>query len=96
ETERLNLELRGKPKKLRLIRLRAPITVKGPLRAPQVGVEAGGAIAQGAAGLGIGALLAPLAAVLPFVDPGLARDANCAAMLAEGMAEGAPVRAAAR
>ncbi|MCC7267385.1 MAG: AsmA family protein, partial [Caulobacteraceae bacterium] len=42
ETERLNLELRGKPKKLRLIRLRAPITVKGPLRAPQVGVEAGG------------------------------------------------------
>jgi uncharacterized protein involved in outer membrane biogenesis len=96
ETERLDLRLQGKPKKLRAVSLNAPITIKGPLRAPQVGVEAGGAIAQGVAGLGIGALLSPLAAILPFVDPGLAKDANCAALIAEGAAEGAPVKTAAR
>ena len=33
--------------------------------------------------LGLGALLSPFAALLPFVDPGLAEDANCAALLNE-------------
>ncbi|HEV7714618.1 MAG TPA: hypothetical protein VGO53_03430, partial [Steroidobacteraceae bacterium] len=31
----------------------------------------------------IGAVVAPLAAVIAFVDPGLAKDANCSALLAE-------------
>jgi len=96
DTERLDFRLEGKAKKLRAVSLNAPITVKGPIRAPQVGVEAGGAIGQAVAGVGIGALLSPLAAILPFVDPGLAKDANCAALIAEGAAEGAPVRTAAR
>jgi hypothetical protein len=39
----------------------------------------------------LGALLTPLAALLPFVDPGLAKDANCASLLAAGKAQGAPV-----
>lgn len=34
----------------------------------------------GAAGL-LGALVNPLVALLPFVDPGLARDANCGALI---------------
>ena len=39
-------------------------------------------------------LLSPLAVILPFVDSGLAKDANCAALLADGAAEGAPVKTA--
>lgn len=96
ETERLDFRLQGKAKKLRAVSLNAPITIKGPLRAPQAGVEIGGAIGQAVVGLGAAALLSPLAAVLPFVDPGLAKDANCAALIAEGAAEGAPVKSVKR
>jgi len=61
----------------------APITVGGRLRRPQFGVEPESAIAQAGLGVALGALLSPLAAILPFVDPGLADDANCAALFAE-------------
>lgn len=95
-TERMDFRLKGHPKKFRLVRLLAPITVKGPIRAPKPGVEAGGAVAQGGVALAIGTLLSPLAAVLPFVDPGLAKDAACASLVAQAGAEGAPVKSVKR
>jgi hypothetical protein len=52
------------------------------LRSPEIGVEAGEAAGQGGLAALLGSLVAPLAAVLPFVDAGLAEDANCAALLA--------------
>lgn len=47
-------------------------------------------MAQGGAAAILSGLLSPLAAILPFVEPGLAEDANCAALIAEGKARGAP------
>ena len=47
DTERVDLNLRGHDKKFRLLRLRAPITVTGPLTAPKPGVDLGSAVAQG-------------------------------------------------
>jgi uncharacterized protein involved in outer membrane biogenesis len=88
--ETLSMELNGAPKKFTLIRLRAPITVTGSLRSPSVGVKAGGAIAQAGAAIALGALLTPFAAILPFIDPGLAKDANCAAADATAQRHGAP------
>jgi hypothetical protein len=44
-------------------------------------VQAGDVIAQGGFAAGLPWLLSPLAAVLPFVDPGLGKDADCAASL---------------
>lgn len=80
--ETMDLRLEGEAKEPRLLSVAAPITVRGRWRAPQVGVEAEDALGQG----GLAALLAtvavPLAAILPFVDPGLAEDANCASLLA--------------
>ena len=93
-TERMDLRLRGHDKKFRLVRVLLPVTVKGPLMAPKLGVEPGAAIAQGGAALGLGSLLSPLAVILPFIDPGLAKDANCAALLAEARSDGAPVNSA--
>lgn len=90
-TERIDLTFRGQNKKFRLGRVLLPITAKGPIMAPKMGVEAGSAAAQGGAAVGLGVLLSPLAAILPFVDPGLAKDANCAALIAEARADGAPV-----
>jgi uncharacterized protein involved in outer membrane biogenesis len=89
--ERLDLAITGHPKKPQLVRLRAPITVRGPLDSPSVGVDASAAIAQGGLALGLAVVLSPLAAILPFVDPGLGADADCGGLLAEARAKGAPV-----
>ncbi len=80
--ETYNLRIDGETKRPRLLRVWAPITVGGPLTAPSVGVD-GTAIAGqvGIAGV-LGALVNPLVALLPFVDPGLAEDANCGALIA--------------
>jgi AsmA family protein len=92
--ETLDLKLQGKPKNFQLLRLRAPITVKGSLAHPAIGVDAGAAIAQGGIGVAL-AFVNPLAAVLAFIDPGLAKDANCGPLLAGAKAQGAPVKASA-
>jgi uncharacterized protein involved in outer membrane biogenesis len=89
--ETLDMRLQGKPKNFQLVRLRAPITVRGPWQHPALGVEAGGIVAQGGIGLALG-LLNPFAAILAFIDPGLAKDANCAPLLADAQAKGAPVK----
>lgn len=87
--ERLDLEIEGEPKEPRLVSVSAPISVGGSLRAPRVGVEAEDALAQTGLAALLATVAAPLAAVLPFVDAGLAEDANCGALLA---ARAAPAR----
>ncbi|MGH6910072.1 MAG: AsmA family protein, partial [Phenylobacterium sp.] len=94
DTERLDFRLQGHPKKIQLVRLILPVKVEGTLLKPKIGVEAGKAIGQGGVAVALATLLTPLAVVLPFVDSGLAKDANCAALLADGAAEGAPVKSA--
>jgi AsmA family protein len=83
--ETLDLELHGQPKTPRLVRLAAPITIEGPWRRPRLGVQAGRAAGQGIAAL-LASLAAPIAAILPFVDAGLAKDADCGTLLAAGAA----------
>jgi uncharacterized protein involved in outer membrane biogenesis len=82
ESEALDLRLQGHPKRPRL-RLRAPLLVQGPLRHPGVKMDAKKPAAQAAGAVVLGTLLTPVAAMLAFVDPGLTKDANCAALLAE-------------
>lgn len=81
--ESMGLTFRGMPKNARLVRLLVPVRVGGTLKDPAVsvnpipvGVQAGMAVAAGV-------VLTPLAALIPFVDIGLADDANCGALLAE-------------
>ena len=90
--ERLNLRIEGDSKKPRLLRLFVPINIDGPLTKPAIGLETGNAIAQGGISLALGALVNPLAAILAFVEPGLAEDANCGAIMAQSRSKGAPVK----
>lgn len=83
KSETVDLKIQGKPKKLRLVRLNSPITIGGTLRKPRVGIRPEKTVLQAGAAVALAAVSTPLAAVLPFVDPGLAKDANCAALLAE-------------
>lgn len=82
DSEALDLTLRGHPKSPVLFRLRTPVRVRGTLTHPTMEVKPGGTAVQTAEAVALGVILTPLAAVLAFVDPGLAKDADCAALLA--------------
>ena len=90
--ETLNFVLNGKPKKFRLIRINAPITIKGGLTSPKVGVQIAKAAPQLLIGAAIGVFAAPLAAILPFVEPGLAKDTDCSGLFEQASNGPAPVR----
>ena len=79
--EELDLSIKGDPKKLRFARLRTPVEIHGHLRKPSIGVDAGKTLKQGAVATALGAALTPVAALIAFIDPGLAKDENCAALL---------------
>jgi uncharacterized protein involved in outer membrane biogenesis len=81
--ETLDLSLRGQPKKVRILRLRTPILVRGTLLQPKIGVDPGKLAAQTGGAVALATLLTPVAAVLAFVDGGLAKDANCAALIGQ-------------
>ena len=89
--ETVDLNLQGKPKNFQLLRLKAPIIVSGKLASPDVGIDPKPAITQGAIGVGL-SLLSPLASILAFIDPNLAKDANCAGILSDAKSQGAPVK----
>ena len=90
--ENLNFVLNGKPKKFRLVRINAPITIRGGLMSPKVGVDIAKAAPQAILGVAIGVLAAPVAAILPFVAPGLAKNADCSGLLEQASAGPAPVK----
>jgi len=80
KNETINLQVQGKPKTLRIGRVRAPLLITGSLASPRIDVKAQDALLQGGLATALGVLFPP-AAILPFVDPGLAKDANCTGLL---------------
>jgi uncharacterized protein involved in outer membrane biogenesis len=90
--ETLDMSIKGSPKAFRIGRIRAPITISGTIDHPSVGLKAGAALGQGGIAAALG-FLNPFAAVLAFVDPGLAKDANCAALTQTAAHGKAPVKA---
>jgi uncharacterized protein involved in outer membrane biogenesis len=79
--EELDLSIKGEPKKIRLTRLRTPVEVKGHLLDPKIGVNVPATVKQGAIAAALGVVATPAAAILAFVDPGLAKDENCSALV---------------
>jgi uncharacterized protein involved in outer membrane biogenesis len=80
--EGLDLRVVVAPKDFSPLTLRTPVHVKGTFGKPSVSLEAG-KLAGKAAAAGLLALLNPLAAIIPFIDPGAkkdaaANDASCA------------------
>lgn len=92
DNETLDLRIQGHSKELRLVRLLSPITVKGPILGPKVGIETGKVVAQGGVAVALASIINPLAVLLPFIDPGLAKDANCAGLIAEAGHDGVPLK----
>ena len=82
DTEAMDLALQGDPKKVALLRLRAPIKLGGTLDHPKVGIQAGKLAEQVGVAAALGTLLTPAAAALAFIDPGLGKSKDCADVMA--------------
>ncbi len=82
-SEQLDLSIKGQPKKLHLVRVRAPVDIKGQLSKPSFQPDKGQLLKQGAVAAALGTLLTPVAAMIAFVDPGLAKDQDCSSLLAQ-------------
>jgi uncharacterized protein involved in outer membrane biogenesis len=81
-TEKLDLDVRPSSKGLRILSLRSPLYVKGSLKNPDVGVQAGPLILRGGGALALGLFAAPVAALLPLVAASRgAPDNTCATVL---------------
>ena len=78
DSETLDLTLHGQPRNAQLVRMRTPIYVRGSLRHPEFGVNRGRLFAQAGGAVALGVALTPVAAIIAFADPGLARDGKCA------------------
>jgi hypothetical protein len=87
DSEALDLQFQGRPKHPRL-RVRAPLLVRGTFGHPTFSIEAKKSVAQAGGAIALGMLLTPVAAMLAFVDPGLAKDTDCGALLAEAQTGG--------
>lgn len=87
DSEALDLQFQGRPKHPRF-RVRALLLVRGTLGHPSFSMEAKQTAAQAGGAIALGMLLTPVAAILAFVDPGLAKDTDCAALLAEARSGG--------
>ena len=84
--ETLNLRLEAHPKDVSLLAFRAPVHVRGTLKKPTVGIDAGTTAARGAAMIALGVLLTPLAALIPTIELGLGQDSDCAGLIAQAQA----------
>ncbi len=98
-SEGMNLSMQGDPKKIRFVRLRAPVSITGTLADPTFGIKPEPLAIQAGAAVALGVLLTPVASVLAFVDPGLAKDKNCVAVLGDAQedtsgADNSPVKQA--
>lgn len=81
-TEAMNLDVRPKTKGLRIISLRSPLYVKGTFKNPDVGLYKGALVAKTGGAIALGTL-APLAAVIPLINPGRNEAIDCGKLLAD-------------
>jgi uncharacterized protein involved in outer membrane biogenesis len=79
---RYDLTLTAQSKRPSLLALRGPIVVDGSFSAPQVHPAVGPIAARVASSLALGALN-PLAALLPLIDTGGSKDADCRGLMQE-------------
>jgi len=102
-TEALDLHLKSKSKGFSLAALRGPINITGTFKSPKVMPDISQAAARGAAAVALGVVTGGPGAILPLIDLGGAKDANCSELIQEATAQTkqplppqAPIRSAKR
>lgn len=85
--ELIEAQLKADPKDASLLSLQSPITINGPLKSPSIGLEPIETGARAGVAAVLGAILTPLAAVIPFIELGEGEDKNCGALVARAKAD---------
>lgn len=80
--ESLAMAMEADSKQISLFSGQSPIAINGWFADPAINPISGELLARGAAGAALGIAASPLAALLAFIDPGDAKDGNCAPILA--------------
>jgi uncharacterized protein involved in outer membrane biogenesis len=88
--ETLDLSVEAKPKSATPVALGGPILAGGTFRKPSLGLGAE-AYARGGAAVALGALLAPVAAILGFIDAGDVKGADCSGLEQQASSHAATV-----
>jgi uncharacterized protein involved in outer membrane biogenesis len=86
--ESIDVRFRADAKKFSLFSGQSPVRINGHFAAPAIQIISPELLARGGAGLALGVVASPLAAVLAFVDVGDAKDAACGPVLAGARASG--------
>jgi len=79
--ETLALEFIPQPKDVSIFSLRSPLHLVGTFRHPTIKPDSALALRVGAT-IALGALVTPLAALIPLIETGPGKDADCGALLA--------------
>jgi uncharacterized protein involved in outer membrane biogenesis len=80
--ESLDLVLTAHPKTPTILSAQAPLIVEGRFKEPKVYPDPKTLAAKAGTSVVLGALLTPVAAILPWVELGLAEDSECQALVA--------------
>jgi uncharacterized protein involved in outer membrane biogenesis len=86
--ESLDLAFRGDGKKFSLFSAQSPIGLNGHFAKPGMNLISEELLSRAGAGIGLGLVASPLAAVLAFVDVGDAKSAQCGPILSGATAAG--------
>lgn len=87
--ERYDLRVKADAKHASIAKLRGPVVIEGSFRHPKVHPEVAPIAGRAAAAVALGVLVTPLAALVPLIDLGKAKDSGCAALAAD-MAKSRP------
>lgn len=86
--ETLDVKVTPLPKDRSPLTLRVPFNVQGSFADPSVKPEMGKLLARGGGALLLGALVNPLAALIPLIETGPGQDSDCSALMARARGEG--------
>lgn len=81
-TEAIDMAVRADGKKFSLFSGQSPVGVGGYFAAPRINPISDQLLGRAGAGLGLAIVATPLALIIPFVDPGDAKSAQCGPVLA--------------
>jgi uncharacterized protein involved in outer membrane biogenesis len=79
--ELISAKLDAKPKDSSIFSAQIPVVLSGHLKSPSVGLDTKKAGSKGTAAAVLGSLLTPFAAIIPFIEVGDAKNADCRALI---------------
>jgi uncharacterized protein involved in outer membrane biogenesis len=75
--EKIALKIHPQTKGLRLLSLRSPLHIAGTFKKPDIGVDKGPVALKAGAAIALGAVAAPLAALVALIHPGADAQSPC-------------------